>query len=118
MSTPAPGKSSVRTSVRQMRESDLAAAGTIMRVAFGTFLGVPDPSAFASDKNYIATRWKANPEAALVAEAEGGVLGSNFASNWGSFAFFGPLTVQPELWNRGSRKACWKRRWTSLNDGV
>ena len=84
-----------------MRESDLASAGTIMRVAFGTFLGVPDPGTFASDKNYIVTRWTANPEAALVAEAEGGILGSNFASNWGSFGFFGPLTVQPGLWNRG-----------------
>ena len=101
MSTPAQGKSSVRTLVRGMQESDLPAAQTILSLAFGTFLGMPDPSTFASDKNYVGTRWKANPEAALIAEAEGAIVGSNFASNWGSFGFFGPLTVQPEFWNRG-----------------
>jgi len=101
MSTPAQGKSAVRTLVRGMQEPDLSAARSILRVAFGTFIGVPDPSSFAADKEYIATRWKANPEAALVAEADGAVIGSNFAANWGSFGFFGPLTVQPEFWNRG-----------------
>jgi hypothetical protein len=28
------------------------------------------------------------------------VAGSNFATNWGSFGFFGPLTVRPELWDQ------------------
>ncbi len=84
-----------------MQEPDHAAARMIVRVAFGTFIGVPDPTTFAADKEYVATRWKANPSAALVAVADGSVLGSNFASHWGSFGFFGPLTVQPELWNRG-----------------
>jgi N-acetylglutamate synthase-like GNAT family acetyltransferase len=101
MSTPAQGKSAVHTLVRGMEASDLATARSIMRIAFGTFIGVPDPNSFAADKEYIATRWKANPESALVAEANGAVIGSNFATNWGSFAFFGPLTVQPELWNQG-----------------
>src|SRR5262249_10199569 len=64
-------------------------------------IGVPDPSSFAADKEYVATRWKANPSAVLVAENNGAILGSNFAANWGSFAFFGPLTVRPELWNQG-----------------
>jgi len=84
-----------------MQEPDLPVARTILSLAFGTFLGMPDPSTFALDKNYVGTRWKANPEAALIAEAEGAIVGSNFASNWGSFGFFGPLTVQPEFWNRG-----------------
>src|ERR1700680_3505909 len=101
MSTPARGKSAVRTLVRGMQEPDLSTARSILRVAFGTFMGVPDPSSFAADKEYIATRWKANPEAALVAEADGAVIGSNFAANWGSFGFFGPLTVLPEFWNQG-----------------
>jgi GNAT superfamily N-acetyltransferase len=84
-----------------MQEPDLSAARSILSVAFGTFLGVPDPSTFAADKEYVATRWKANPEAALVVEADGAVIGSNFAANWGSFGFFGPLTVLPEFWNQG-----------------
>jgi GNAT superfamily N-acetyltransferase len=101
MSTPAQGKSAVRALVRGMRESDLSAARSILRLAFGTFMGVPDPSSFAADKEYVVTRWKANPEAALVADIEGTVVGSNFATNWGSFGFFGPLTVLPEFWNKG-----------------
>jgi hypothetical protein len=28
-------------------------------------------------------------------------MGSNFATRWGSFGFFGPLTVHPELWTQG-----------------
>ena len=38
--------------------------------------------------------------AALVAEENGKLAGSNFATHWGSFGFFGPLTVRPELWDR------------------
>jgi predicted N-acetyltransferase YhbS len=101
MSTPAQGAFSARTLVRTMQERDIDAARAIVRIAFGAFIGVPDPSTFAADKDHIGTRWKANPEAALVAEIEGAVVGSNMASNWGSFGFFGPLTVKPELWNRG-----------------
>src|SRR5580700_7236460 len=99
MSTPARSTSFVKCSVRPMEESDHAAARAILRLAFGTFIGVPDPTTFAADKEYIATRWKAHPAAALVAEADGAVAGSNFAAHWGSFGFFGPLTVHPELWN-------------------
>ena len=30
----------------------------------------------------------------------GRLAGSNFAANWGSVGFFGPLTVAPEYWDR------------------
>ena len=36
-----------------------------------------------------------------MAEVEGAVIGSNIATNWGSFGFFGPLTIQPAFWNQG-----------------
>lgn len=100
MSTAAPGQSP-GSLIREMRESDLSTAASIVRLAFGTFLGVSDPNSFAADKEYVATRWKVNPSAALVGEVDGALAGSNFATRWGSFAFFGPLTVRPELWNRG-----------------
>jgi len=83
-----------------MQNADLDEARRIFRVAFGTFIGVPDPEAFWADREYVFTRWRANPAAALVAEANGKLAGSNFATNWGSFGFFGPLTVRPELWDR------------------
>lgn len=87
-------------SVRTMTEGDLMEARRIFRMAFGTFIGVPDPENFWADREYIFTRWRADPSAALVAEADGAVAGSNFATRWGSFAFFGPLTVRPDLWNQ------------------
>ena len=78
-------------SVRPMREADLPEVTDIFRVAFGTFLRVPDLRGFWADRDYTGTRWRANPGAALVAEMNGG-------ANWGSFAFFGPLTIRPELY--------------------
>ncbi|HEY4128982.1 MAG TPA: GNAT family N-acetyltransferase [Gemmatimonadaceae bacterium] len=86
--------------VRPMREDDLGVADHVMRVAFGTFLGMPDPTTFMGDANYVGTRWRADPEAAWVATADDNVVGSNFVSTWGSFGFFGPLTVRPDLWNQ------------------
>lgn len=97
---PAP-ETRVETIVRPLVKSDLDAADRIVRVAFGTFLGLPDPAAFMGDANYAHTRWQADPSAAIGAEHNGKLIGSNFATNWGSFGFFGPLTVEPEYWNHG-----------------
>jgi hypothetical protein len=38
----------------------------------------------------------------VIAAREGGrLIGSNVVTRWGSFGFFGPLTVLPEYWDRG-----------------
>jgi len=87
--------------IRQMREGDLPEADRIMRLAFGTFLGMPDPMAFSGDADYVGTRYRADPPAALTAEIDGKVAGSNFALHWGSVGVFGPLTVHPDFWDRG-----------------
>jgi GNAT superfamily N-acetyltransferase len=87
--------------VRPLAESDLPKADRIMRLAFGTFIGLPDPMAFMGDADYVRTRWLADPTAAFVAEVNGEVAGSNFATNWGSVGFFGPLTIHPHFWDRG-----------------
>jgi GNAT superfamily N-acetyltransferase len=72
-----------------------------VRLAFGKFLGLPDPAQFMGDADFAYSRWKADPSAALAAEYGGKLVGSNFATNWGSFGFFGPLTIHPDYWNRG-----------------
>jgi GNAT superfamily N-acetyltransferase len=87
--------------VRPLQESDLAVADRIMRVAFGTYLGVPDPVTVFGDADYVRTRFLAAPDCAWAAEVDGEVVGSNFAMRWGSFAFFGPLTVRVDLQDRG-----------------
>jgi GNAT superfamily N-acetyltransferase len=91
--------------IRPMQELDLVPARAIFRRAFGTFLGAPDPETFGSDREYIFTRWRCSPDDALIAEVDGDIAGSNFVANWGSFGFFGPLTVRPDLWDRHIGKA-------------
>jgi predicted N-acetyltransferase YhbS len=87
--------------VRPITSDDLDAADRIMRLAFGTIRGLPDPSAAFGDSDRVRTRFRAAPECAWAAEVDGEVVGSVFAARWGSFGFFGPLTVHPDLWDRG-----------------
>ena len=95
-----PGRAA-KVRIRPLEEGELAEADRIVRVAFGTFVGAPDPARFMGDADYARTRWKADPSAGLAAEDEGKLVGTNFASNWSSFGFFGPLTIEPSYWDRG-----------------
>jgi GNAT superfamily N-acetyltransferase len=90
-----------RITVRRMTEGDLPAAKKIFQLAFGTFVGVPEPESFLEDRDYVNARWRINPLAAFTAEADGEIVGSNFASNWGTVGYFGPLTIHPDLWDQG-----------------
>ena len=87
--------------IRAVSEGDLPEADRIVRLAFGTFLGLPDPMRFMGDTDYVRTRWLADPSAAFAAELDGKLAGTNFATRWGSFSFFGPLTIRPDLWDKG-----------------
>ena len=87
--------------VRPMHADDLDAADRVLRLAFGTIRGLADPSAAFGDADLVRTRFRAAPECAWVAEVDGDVVGSVFAARWGSFGFFGPLSVHPNLWDRG-----------------
>jgi GNAT superfamily N-acetyltransferase len=72
-----------------------------MRLAFGTYLKAPNPVEVFGDADWVRTRFKADPTAAFCAELDGQVVGSNFATRWGSYGFFGPITVRPDLWDGG-----------------
>jgi GNAT superfamily N-acetyltransferase len=87
--------------VRALVEDDLDSADRIMRLAFGTIRGLRDPATAFGDADLVRTRFRAAPDSAWVAELDGDVVGSVFAARWGSFAFFGPLTVHPDFWDRG-----------------
>ena len=110
--------------VRSLAESDLPETERIFRLAFGTFLGLPDPSTFSGDASYIRTRWLEDPGAGFAAELGGELIGSNFATHWGSVGFFGPLTVRPDRWESGAGKrlmepilecfAAWQTRHAGL----
>lgn len=89
-----------------MNGNDLEEADNIMRLAFGTFLGLPEPIRFMGDADYVKTRYNADPLAALVAiTKDNRIVGSNFAIDWGSVGIFGPLTVHPDYWDKGVARA-------------
>ena len=94
----------VMTQIRPMQPEDLTQVVRIFRTAFGTFLGAPDPENFRADRDLVVTRFHGNSATGLTAETDHSIAGSNFVTNWGSFAFFGPLTVRPDLWDQGVAK--------------
>jgi len=87
--------------VGPLKQSELEEANRIVRMAFGTFLGLPNPLDFMGDRNFMAPRWRSTHVRVIAAREGGHLIGSNVVTRWGSFGFFGPLTVLPEYWNRG-----------------
>jgi GNAT superfamily N-acetyltransferase len=106
VNAPTPGTpGSHRPVIRPLAEAELKQAERILRVAFGTFLGAPDPENFWSDLDYVYGRFRSPHVAALAASGEDGLLGSNFVTRWGSVGFFGPITVRTDLQESGVGKA-------------
>ncbi|HEV2128526.1 MAG TPA: GNAT family N-acetyltransferase [Thermomicrobiales bacterium] len=98
-----PGETGAGTDlrVRPLRTDDLAAVDTVRRLAFGTFLGLPDPLTFRGDANPVRTRYLADPAGSVAGDLGGEVVGTKFVVDSGSVGFFGPLSVRPDLWDRG-----------------
>ncbi len=95
----------VRPTVSPLQETDLPEASRIFRHAFASFFGVPDPDAFWADRDMVYGRQRAPHVASFGARLDGELVGSNFATRWGSFGFFGPITVRPDLHERGIAQA-------------
>jgi GNAT superfamily N-acetyltransferase len=99
------GRTVSQKMIAPLAEFDIPEAQRIFRVAFGTFLGAPEPETFWSDRDYLHGRWRAPHVAAFSAKRDGQLVGSNFATRWGSVGFFGPITVRPNLQEGGIAKA-------------
>lgn len=84
-----------------LKKTEVEEAHRIMKMAFGTFLGLPEPLQFMGDRNFLAPRSRAAHVRILAAREKGKLIGTNAVTRWGSFGFFGPLTVLPEYWDRG-----------------
>ncbi|HEU4478210.1 MAG TPA: GNAT family N-acetyltransferase [Pyrinomonadaceae bacterium] len=110
--------------IENLREEDLAAADQVFRLAFGTFIGIPDPLEFAAGADFIKTRWKTDPEAFFAAKVDGQLAGTNFATNRGTVGFFGPLTIHPSYWDRGIGKRLMEpvmdsfSKWGTTHEGL
>ncbi len=84
-----------------LKANEIDEASRIVRLAFGTFLGLPDPMVFMGDRNFMAPRFHSKHVKVLAAREKERLIGTNVLTRWGSFAFFGPLTILPEYWDRG-----------------
>jgi GNAT superfamily N-acetyltransferase len=92
-------------SIARLDEKHLPEAVRILCLAFGRFLGAPDPETFWSDRDYIYGRRYASHVASFGATLDGKLVGSGFATNWGSVGFVGPITVHPDLQESGIGRA-------------
>ncbi len=90
-----------RVKIGLLKKDELAEADRIFRVAFGTFLGLPNPAEFMGDRDMLISRWYGRHVDVLAARQDGRLIGTNVITRWGSFGFFGPLTILPEFWDRG-----------------
>lgn len=91
----------LRLTIGPLRKTEVDEAHRIMKLAFGTFLGLPDPMAFLGDRNFILPRSRARNTRSIAARHNGRLIGLNLLTRWGSFGFFGPLVVLPEYWDKG-----------------
>lgn len=87
-----------------LKETETREAWRICNVAFGTFLGAPDPSKTFGDRDLLTPRFRSRGVEILAARDGGKLIGSNVITRWGSFGFFGPLTVLPKYWDKGIAK--------------
>jgi hypothetical protein len=53
-----------------LKRSELEEADRIVRLAFGTFLGLPNPLDFMGDRNFMAPRWRST-HVKVIAAREG-----------------------------------------------
>ena len=102
--------------IRPLTEGDLATARRICSTAFGTFLGAPEPESFWGDRDYVYGRFVSEHVASFAAELDGELVGSNFATRWGSVGFFGPITVRPDRQGQGIAKQLLEAVNTQLNE--
>jgi GNAT superfamily N-acetyltransferase len=86
--------------VRPLTKEDLAGAERIVRLAFGTKLGHPDPENWNRGTS-LKGRLLSEPSGVFGAFDGTELIGAVFAIAWGSFGFFGPLVVHPKFWNNG-----------------
>src|SRR5260370_19080921 len=93
------GKSGVKVGL--LKKSEWREADRIFGLASGTLLGLPDPTTFMGDRDLTVSRGHARHVQVLAARDAGRLIGTNFLITWGTFAFFGPLTVLPEYWDKG-----------------
>ncbi len=87
--------------IAALNPGELEEADRIVSLAFSSFLGIPNPLDFMGDRTFMKSRFRSSHVKVIAARQDGRLIGSNVVTRWGSFGFFGPLTVLPEYWDQG-----------------
>jgi GNAT superfamily N-acetyltransferase len=87
--------------IGRLQQSELAEAEHICRLAFAKFFGMPGLINGPDAHDLVTPRWHSRHVTMIAAREGGRLIGSNVVTRWGSFGFFGPLTVLPDHWDRG-----------------
>lgn len=90
-----------KVDIHPIRGEEVEEAEKLVRLAFGTFFNAPNPTENPSERRMIVHRFDQNPHNVIAATLDGVIVGTNVLTEWGSFGFFGPLAVRPDLWNSG-----------------
>jgi GNAT superfamily N-acetyltransferase len=90
-----------RVQIGLLRESEIEEADRIVRLAYSTFMGLPNPTDYMRGREFVSPRWR-SPHIKIVAARDGGrLIGMIVVTRWGSFGLLGPLAILPNYWNRG-----------------
>ncbi|MGK7896115.1 MAG: GNAT family N-acetyltransferase [Xenococcus sp. (in: cyanobacteria)] len=98
-----------------LHESELPEAEKLLRLSFGTFLGLKEPMDFGNGSEYTA-RWYRDPSSVLAAKADGKLIGFSMVANWGSCGGFGPLITHPDYWDRGIGSQLIDASWSKFDE--
>jgi GNAT superfamily N-acetyltransferase len=98
-----------------LQESELPKAERLLRLSFGTMLGLSNPMDFGNGAEYTS-RWYREPLSAFAAKADGKLIGFSMVANWGSCAGFGPLVTHPDYWDRGIGSQLITASWSKFDE--
>ena len=96
-----PQHSNPPITVVPLAQADLREASELVRLAFATFIEVPEPGEFWNDRDYVHNRWNAPHSQWFKALIDERMVGVMCVSRWGSSAIVGPVAVHPDFWDRG-----------------
>ncbi len=96
-----------------LQESELPEAEKLLRLSFGTFLGLNEPMDFGKGAEYMS-RWYRDPLGAFAARADKKLIGYSLVANWGSCGGFGPIVTHPDYWDRGIGSQLLDASWSKF----
>ena len=98
-----------------LQEHELPEAEKLLRLSFGTFLGLSEPMNFGNGATYT-NRWYRDPLAVFAAKVDNKLVGFSMVANWGCCGGFGPIVVHPEYWDQGIGYPLMKTSWSKFEE--